>query len=63
MNWPQLIYEYMVGGVFFAVTLWLCFRPGASDRRNPSDRRTLIILLAGFAYYLVATALWIVLAS
>jgi hypothetical protein len=63
MNWPQLAYEYIVGGIFFAVTLYLCFRPGAGDMKNPSDRKTLIYLLVGFAYYLLAMTAWILLAT
>jgi hypothetical protein len=63
MNWPQLGYEYTVGGVFFAVTLFLCFRPGAGDVKNSSDRKTLIYLLAGFVGYFTAMTVWILLAS
>ena len=64
MNWLQLGYEYAMGGVFFFVTLWLCFRGGeASALKNPSDRRTLVILLAGFVYYFLTMTVWILLAS
>jgi len=63
MNWGQLVYQYAVGGLFFFVTLYLCFRPGASDTHNPSDKRALIYLLAGFAGYLGMHTLWIILAS
>ena len=63
MNWLQFGYQYVVGGLFFFITLYLCFRPGASDPQNPSDRRALIYLLIGFAGYLGGHALWIVVAG
>lgn len=63
MNWPQLAYEYLVGGLFFAVTLFLCFRPGAANRKNYSDRRTLTICLVGFSGYLVIHVGWIMAAT
>jgi hypothetical protein len=62
MIWPQLTYQYVVGGVFFFVTLYLCFRPGGDEVANPSDRRALVYLLAGFAGYLVMHLGWILLA-
>ena len=62
MIWPQLTYQYFFGGVFFFVTLWLCFRPGAGELDNPSDRRALIYLVAGFAGYLAMHLGWILLA-
>jgi hypothetical protein len=63
MIWPQLVYEYLVGGLFFALTLWLCFRPGGSERRNPSDRRTLVALLSGLGGYFILYLGWILLAT
>ena len=41
MNWPQLAYQYGIGGLFFLVTLFLCIRLGAADLSVPSDRRTI----------------------
>ena len=63
MSWPQLAYEYGIGGLFFAVTLALCFRKGGADKKNRSDRRTFRICLAGFAGYLLLHVAWIVAAS
>ncbi len=62
-NWLQLAYQYIVGGLFFFITLYLCFRPGASDPKNPSDRRALIYLLVGFAGYLIMHTAWILFAT
>ncbi len=63
MNWVQLAYEYLVGGLFFGVTLFLCFRAGAAQRSNWSDRRTLIISLLGLAGYFAVHLGWILAAS
>jgi cytochrome bd-type quinol oxidase subunit 1 len=62
-NWPQFAYQYVAGGAFFFITLYLCFLPGAADIDNPSDRKTLAVLLAGFAGYLAVHMGWILLAS
>jgi hypothetical protein len=62
-NWPQFAYQYIVGGIFFFVTLYLCFRPGASDPENPSDRRALKYLLVGFVGYALVHAAWVLFAT
>jgi hypothetical protein len=59
MNWAQLAYQYGVGGAFFALSLALCFRPGAANRSNESDRRTLLVSVVGLLVYLALTAGWI----
>jgi len=63
MNWLQLSYQYIVGGLFFFVTLYLCFRPGASELGNSSDRRALVYLIVGFIGYLAMHTAWVILAS
>jgi drug/metabolite transporter (DMT)-like permease len=63
MNWTQLIYQYAFGGAFFAITMYLCFRPGASDLSNKSDRKAFIYALVGFAGYLAMHICWIILVS
>ena len=63
MNWLQLAYQYIVGGAFFAVTMALCFRKGASDTKNRSDRITLWISLFGLLGYFVFHAVWITIAE
>jgi len=63
MNGPQLIYQYTAGGLFFFITLYLCFRPGANDLDDVSDRRALIYLILGFAGYFIMHSLWIILAT
>lgn len=63
MNWPQLVYQYGIGGLFFLVTLIMCLRLGAADMRVPSDRRTVWVSVFGFFAYLGVHSLWILLAS
>ena len=62
MNWAQLSYQYIVGGIFFFVTVYLCFRPGGNTLKNPSDRRSFIYLMIGFFGYLAFHTVWIILA-
>jgi drug/metabolite transporter (DMT)-like permease len=63
MTWFEFGYQYLIGGAFLFLTLWLCFRPGASDREHPADRKTLKICILGFLGYFIAHALWIILAG
>jgi hypothetical protein len=62
MNWLQLAYEYGVGGLFFFITMYLCFREGGSSLDHPVERRTFWILLFGFIGYLGVHVIWIFLA-
>ncbi len=63
MNWLQLAYQYGVGGLFFALTLWLCFRLGGADMAVASDRNTFRLCLVGFVGYLAMHTGWILLAG
>ena len=63
MNWVQLIYEYTAGGIFFAITLYLCLKTGAATLQNASDRKAVFYLLIGLAGYFFAMTMWIILAS
>ena len=63
MNWPQVVYQYTMGGIFFVVTLCLCLRLGAADLRNSSDKKAVVYLIVGFFGYLIFHVTWIVLAS
>lgn len=59
MNWVQLAYQYGIGGAFFFVTMYFCTRLGSADWKNPSDRRSIILLLAAFFGFFLATTGWI----
>jgi hypothetical protein len=63
MNWLQLIYEYIAGGLFFFITLYLCLATGATRLKNASDRKAVYYLLIGLAGYFFAMLGWILLAS
>jgi hypothetical protein len=62
-NWLQLAYQYLIGGFFFTVTTYLCFKLGAGNLKNSSDRKVLIYLVFGFVGYLAMHTIWIILAS
>ncbi len=61
-NWLQIAYQYGIGGIFFAVTLWLCFHQGGASLIYKQDRRMLKILLGGYFGYLIVHSLWAYLA-
>jgi hypothetical protein len=63
MNWLQLAYQYTIGGLLFATTMIGCLRLGAIDRRVPSDRWIVRILVLGFVGYFAFHLSWIMLAS
>jgi len=63
MNWVQLAYQYGIGGAFFLITLFLCTRPGTADWNTPSDRRSIVWLIAGLVGYFIMHVIWILLAS
>jgi len=61
-NWLQIAYQYGVGGLFFAATLWLVFRQGGASLKSRQDRWLLRVLLAGYFGYLIANIAWAYLA-
>ncbi len=61
-NWLQIAYQYLVGGAFFALTLWLCFHQGGAELSHPQDKKMLKILLGGYLGYLSVHILWAYLA-
>ncbi len=61
--WLPYVYDYSVGGLIFAATLILGLKVGAIDMRRESDRRTLIMVVAGFFLFAATHAVWIILAS
>lgn len=57
-HWAGLLYFFVVGGIFFAVSLWLPFSKGDIRWQNRDDRRTAFFVTGGFAFYLVLYVLW-----
>ncbi len=61
--WPQWIYQYGIGGIFFLSTMILALRTGAIRWHHREERRLLVaVVLALFAFMSVHAA-WIVLAA
>jgi len=61
-NWLQIEYQYLVGGLFFASTLYLAFREKGSSLDHPEDRRMLRVLIGGYFGYLALHLTWAYLA-
>jgi len=61
-NWVQIAYQYGLGGLFFAVSLYLCFKAEGSTLSHPEDRWMLKVLLGGYFGYLLMHTLWAYLA-
>lgn len=57
------LYQYIIGGFFFFLAIYVSYRKGAWSTANPVDRRTIRILIIGFVGYLCFHGLWIVLVS
>ena len=62
-NLWQWLYQYVAGGIFFMVTLWLCFHLGGAEADHPEDRKTRLILILGLIGFACFHGLWILLAS
>ena len=61
--WPQWIYQYGVGGLFFALTVLLAVYVGAVRWRHPPDRRLLLSIAAALIVFAAIHAVWIALAA
>lgn len=61
--WLPFIYDYGVGGLLFATTIYLGIRVGAIDLTRPVDRRTLVLTVVGFLLFASVHAIWIAIAS
>lgn len=58
MRWDSFIYYFVVGGLIFFISLLLSWRGGDHSWKRREDRRCVIYLLAGFAFYLLLYLLW-----
>jgi hypothetical protein len=50
--WAPLFYQYLVGGVLFALSLVVALRSRACDLRRRADRFWLTVVLVGMGAYL-----------
>lgn len=53
----SFLYLYTVGGLLFVGGLWLGVKRGAVDLQDRHGRRTVIMLLGGYAAYILFHAL------
>lgn len=60
--WTSYLYQYGMGLVTFLVGIGIILKTGACVPGRGRDRFWLIILFAGFVFFAVLHALWIVLA-
>jgi len=58
MNLGPLVYQFVVGGIIFALGLIILWRAGDYSWARREDRLTIIYMLAGVALYFTIQALW-----
>jgi len=62
-HWAPFLFQYILGGIFFALSLMITFCSGDMKIQPKENKKFLYILVAGFALYASGHALWIFLAS
>ena len=58
MNLGPLLYQFVIGGIIFALGLVIPWRAGDYSWARREDRRTILFMLAGVVLYLVLQTLW-----
>lgn len=58
-NWICWLYQYVVGGLAFFLTLATAARAGAIRWSHRTERRLVIVLVTGYVAFLAVHALWI----
>ena len=58
MEVTSLLYQFLVGGVFFAVGIAIPWRAGDYSFKKRSDRRLLFSMLTACFLYLVLQSAW-----
>ena len=57
--WTPYLYQYGVGGFFFFLAILVARVKGVWSFERPADRRTILMLVAGFVFYAGLHGLWI----
>jgi len=57
--WSPWLYQYGIGGLLAAFTIFLAIRSGALRLARREDRRILSALILGFAGFALVHGLWI----
>ncbi len=60
--WGTYLYQFIVGGIFFALALFIVVKTGAADLRLKKERQWFMWLIIGFIGLAVFFAGWILLA-
>ena len=58
MEITALLYQFIVGGVFFTIGLVVPWRAGDFSWKNRSDRRLLLAMLLACLCYLIIQSVW-----
>ncbi len=58
MEITSLLYQFIVGGVFFTIGLIVPWRAGDFSWKNRRDRRLLISILLACLFYLIMQSVW-----
>ena len=58
MGVTPLLYQFLVGGVFFTIGIVIPWRAGDYSWQRRSDRRLLLAMLAACVFYLVLQVGW-----
>lgn len=58
MEATSLLYQFLVGGVVFAVGIAIPWRSGDYSLKKRADRRLLISIVAAALFYLVLQSAW-----
>lgn len=55
------LYQYLIGGFFFFLGIFITYRKGVWNPSNANDRRTVRNLVLGFVFYFSMHGIWILL--
>ncbi len=61
-GWVTYLYQFIIGGLFFAAGLVYVVKVKAADLKLSEDRKWTIALIVGFFGLAVVTAVWTLLA-
>lgn len=50
-HWTPFLYQYAMGGIVFAIGLWVIRASGACDFQRPGDRTWFNVLVFGYLWY------------
>jgi len=50
-HWTPFFYQYLLGGLVFAIGLWIIRASGACDFRRPGERKWFWLLIFGYGWY------------